>query len=223
MNWLQNRGWLICHAAGLVYRGRGFGIAGFSGGGKSTLMLHMLDNDEVSYLTNDRLFIHKDDGRVLGRGIPKLPRINPGTIVHNRRLHSLIPEQQRNALLQLPAQELWKLEEKFDVHIDRVYGPGRIVQEAPLAGFLILDWQHDSEMELQVERVDLAGHRDLLGALMKSPGPFYQYPDGGFLQDTTELDEAPYLDTLQEVAVHVARGRIDFSALTERCLEEIMV
>ena len=28
MNWLQHRGWLICHAAGLVYRGRGLGIAG---------------------------------------------------------------------------------------------------------------------------------------------------------------------------------------------------
>ena len=43
MNWLQHRGWLICHAAGLVRNGRGLGIAGFSGGGKSTLMLHLLE------------------------------------------------------------------------------------------------------------------------------------------------------------------------------------
>jgi HprK-related kinase B len=74
MNWLQNRGWLICHAAGLVYRGKCLGIAGFSGGGKSTLMLHLLDNDEMSYLTNDRLFIHAGSGRIMARGIPKLPR-----------------------------------------------------------------------------------------------------------------------------------------------------
>jgi HprK-related kinase B len=152
-----------------------------------------------------------------------LPRINPGTIVHNKKLQSLIPEQQRAALLQLPADELWHLEEKYDVHIDRVYGPGRIVQESPIEAFLILNWQRDSELELEVERVDLAEHRDLLGALMKSPGPFYQYPDGSFLQDTTPLDEPPYLEALQDVAVYVARGRIDFSALSARCLHEVLV
>ena len=222
MNWLQNRGWLICHAAGLVYRGRGLGIAGFSGGGKSTLMLHLLDDDEVSYLTNDRLFIHAGSGQVQARGIPKLPRINPGTIVNNKKLHSLIPAQQRKALLQLPGEELWELEEKYDVHIDRVYGPGRIIQEAPLSAFLILDWQRDSDRELQVERIDLARQRDLLGALMKSPGPFYQYPDGSFLQDTTLLDDSAYLDALENVPVYVARGGVDFSALSDRCLHEIL-
>jgi HprK-related kinase B len=223
MNWLQNRGWLICHAAGLVYRGKCLGIAGFSGGGKSTLMLHLLDNDEVSYLTNDRLFVDAGSGRTLARGIPKLPRINPGTIVHNQKLHSLIPAQQRAALLQLPAGELWELEEKYDVHIDRIYGPGRIIAEAPpLAAFLILDWQRDADRELEVEPVDLAAHRDLLGALMKSPGPFYQYPDGSFLQDTTAFDEAAYLDTLKDIAVYAARGRIDFSAMSDRCLHELL-
>ena len=222
MNWLQNRGWLICHAAGLVYRGKCLGIAGFSGGGKSTLMLQLLDNDEVSYLTTDRLFIHAGSGRIMARGIPKLPRINPGTIVHNEKLHSLIPAEQREALLRLPAGELWELEEKYDVHIDRIYGPGRITPEAPLAAFLILDWQRDSEQALEVERVDLAARHDLLGALMKSPGPFYQYPDGTFLQDTTTLDESAYLAALENVAVYVATGRVDFSALSERCLSGLL-
>jgi len=89
MNWLQHRGWLICHSAGLVYRGSGFGIAGFSGGGKSTLMLHLLEHDAVSYLTNDRLFVRKEAGQTRAVGIPKLPRVNPGTIVHNARLQGL--------------------------------------------------------------------------------------------------------------------------------------
>jgi len=222
MNWLQNRGWLICHAAGLVYRGKCLGIAGFSGGGKSTLMLHLLDNDEVSYLTNDRLFVHAGSGQVQARGIPKLPRINPGTIVHNQKLHSLIPAPQREALLQLPGPELWELEEKYDVHIDRVYGPGRITPEAPLSAFLILDWQRDSDRELQVEQVDLSADRDLLGALMKSPGPFYQYPDGSFQQDTTIFDDAAYLDALEKVPVYVARGGVDFPALSDRCLTELL-
>jgi HprK-related kinase B len=222
MNWLQNRGWLICHAAGLVYRDKCLGIAGFSGGGKSTLMLHLMDDDEVAYLSNDRLFVHAGSGQVLARGIPKLPRINPGTIVHNKRLQGLIPAQQRKALLQLPAAELWELEDKYDVHIDRIYGSDRIIPEAPLSAFLILDWQRDGERELQVERVDLTVQRDLLGALMKSPGPFYQHPDGTFQQDTAVFDDASYLAALEQVPVYVARGRVDFSTLSDRCLHELL-
>ena len=91
-----------------------------------------------------------------------------------------------------------------------------------MSAFLILDWQRDSEMELEVERVDLAAHRDLLGALMKSPGPFYQYPDGTFQQDTATFDEPAYLEALENIAVYVARGLVDFSALSERCLHEIL-
>lgn len=222
MNWLQNRGWLICHAAGLVYRGKGLAIAGFPGAGKSTLMLHLMEDDDVSFLTNDRLFIHAGSGPVLARGIPKLPRINPGTIVHNARLHSLIPAPQRKALLRMPAGELWDLEAKYDVPVDRVFGSGRIQQETPLAALLILDWWHDSARELQVERIELAERRDLLEALMKSPGPFYQYPDGSFQQDTTSFDDSAYLDALDGVAVYVARGRVDFPALSERCLQKIL-
>jgi len=222
MNWLQNRGWLICHAAGLVYRDKCLGIAGFSGGGKSTLMLNLLDHDEVSYLTNDRLFLHAGSGSVRARGIPKLPRINPGTIVHNETLHSLIPAEQRDALLQLPPEELWELEEKYDVPVDRVYGPGRIRAEASLTAVLILDWQRDSDRELQVEQVNLAENHDLLGALMKSPGPFYQYPDGSFQQDTAAFDEAAYLKVLENVTVYAARGRVDFSTLADRCLSDLL-
>jgi HprK-related kinase B len=222
MNWLQNRGWLICHAAGVACRDKGLGIAGFPGGGKSTLMLHLMEDEAVSFLSNDRLFIHPGSGQILARGIPKLPRINPATLVHNARLHGLIPAQQLKALLQQPAAELWRLEEKYDVPVDRVYGSGRIRQEAPLTAFLVLDWQHDSDRELEVEQVELAVHRDLLGALMKSPGPFYQYPDGSFLRDTAPLDDLAYLDALDGVAVYVARGRVDFPVLSEWCLQQML-
>jgi HprK-related kinase B len=151
-----------------------------------------------------------------------LPRINPGTIVHNQKLHSLIPAQQRHALLQMPPAELWELEEKYDVPVDRVYGPGRIRAEAPLSALLILDWQRASDRELQVEQVKLAEHHDLLGALMKSPGPFYQHPDGSFQQDTAAFDESAYLEALANVTVYVARGRIDFPAMADRCLHELL-
>jgi HprK-related kinase B len=222
MNWLQQRGWLICHAAGLVHAGRALAIAGFSGGGKSTLMLNMLEDPAVNYLTNDRLFINLEDGAVQAMGIPKLPRINPGTIVHNPRLQPLIPAPQREALQAMPAEALWRLEDKYDVMIDRLYGHGRITPKAPLAAFLVLNWERDSGQPLALEAVDLAGRRDLLGAIMKSPGPFYQYADGRFFQDETPLDAQAYLDMLAGIPVYEASGGVDFDGLARRCLTEVI-
>jgi HprK-related kinase B len=220
MNWLQHRGWLICHAAGLTYRGMGFGIAGFSGGGKSTLMLHLLENDDVSYMSNDRLFVRK--GQIDGQGtvieavgIPKLPRVNPGTIVHNPRLQSLIPANQRESLLAMPSNELWELEEKYDVMIEQVYSPNKILFFAPLKAFLVLNWQRDSDERLRLEQVNLAERLDLLGAIMKSPGPFYQLDDESFYQDMTDFDEQVYLSVFENITVYEAKGGIDFDALLD--------
>jgi HprK-related kinase B len=216
MNWLQNRGWLICHAAGLVENGRTLGIAGFSGGGKSTLMLHMMEHPEISYLTNDRLFIRTEDAGIQAAGIPKLPRVNPGTIVHNPRLHSLIPAAERESLLALPNEQLWELEDKYDVLIDQVYGPDRFTVEKPLGAFLVLNWKRNSDEPLQLQRVDLSERRDLLSAIMKSPGPFYQFADGSFFEDDMPLNEQAYLETLADTAVYEASGGIDFKGMAER-------
>jgi len=222
MNWLQNRDWLICHASGLVRDGRCLAMAGLSGGGKSTLMLRMMDDPGVSYLTNDRLFIRSDDGLAETVGIPKLPRINPGTIVHNPALHGLLTAQQRDDFLAMPPDQLWTLEEKYDVHIDRVYGPGRISERATLSAFLVLNWERGTDKPLKVERANLDDRRDLLSAIMKSPGPFYQFTDGRFFSDTMDLDPAPYLKTLDRVDVFEASGGLDFDALSQHCLDELM-
>jgi HprK-related kinase B len=222
MNWLQQRSWLICHAAALFYRGRGFAIAGRSGGGKSTLMLNLLDHDGVSYITNDRLFIKKSAGETRAVGIPKLPRINPGTIVHNPKLQQLIEPQRRASLLALPPRELWELEDKYDVDVEAIYGAGCIVQEAPLSAFLILNWKRHSDAAVQLAEVDLARRRDLLNAIMKSPGPFYQYADGSFFEDDTPFDEQVYLDALDGVTIFEACGRADFDGLAGIFLNELV-
>jgi HprK-related kinase B len=219
MNWLQQQGWLICHASGMVNHGNCLAMAGLSGGGKSTLMLKLMDDPDMVFLTNDRLFIKSIDGVVHARGIPKLPRINPGTIVHNPALHALIPAEQREALLRLPVDDLWHLEEKYDADIESLYGPDRIGHEALLSGFMILDWSRNSSVPLSVDRVDIREQPGLLDAIMKSPGPFYLYPDGNFHQDSASLQMEPYLEVLQDIKIYVARGRIDFDALAEYCLD----
>jgi HprK-related kinase B len=222
MNWLQNRGWLICHASGLVRDGRCLAMAGLSGGGKSTLMLRMMDDPAVSYLTNDRLFIRPGNGVTETVGIPKLPRINPGTIVHNPALHSLLTRQQRDAYLAMPPEQLWTLEDKYDVHLDRVYGPGRISERATLSAFLVLNWERGSDKPLRVDRVNLDERRDLLAAIMKSPGPFYQFADGRFFSDTMTLDQSAYLQSLDAIDIFEASGGVDFEALTQHCLKELV-
>ncbi|MBT4605934.1 MAG: HprK-related kinase B [Gammaproteobacteria bacterium] len=213
MSWLQQREWLICHASGLVAEGRGIGIAGFSGGGKSTLMLNLLENEPVNFLTNDRLFIHATDGKVSARGIPKMPRINPGTIVNNKRLHSLLSTERREALLQLPAEELWVLEEKYDALIPSLYGPQRVTTDAPLDAFVILNWKRDSADESRVTEIDINQRQELLAALMKSPGPFYQNTDGDFLSQDATVEPQRYLQALNGVTIYEVTGKVDFDAI----------
>ncbi len=219
MNWLQQREWLICHAAGLDVDGIGVGMAGLSGGGKSTLMLGLMDQADVRYVTNDRLFVRREDGQVKARGIPKLPRINPGTIVHNPALHGLIDESRRKQLLALPEQELWHLEEKHDVIISEIYGENRIEEEMSLHGFLVLNWSHDSKQATRLKEVDLESRKDLLPAIMKSPGPFMQFSDGSMYRDSASLDSQTYIETLRGVTILEASGRVDIPLL-QRELEQ---
>ncbi|MGB3622223.1 MAG: HprK-related kinase B [Ketobacter sp.] len=221
MSWLQQRDWLICHASGLVYNEAALAIAGFSGGGKSTLMLHTLENPAIRFLTNDRLFVRESNGQVEAAGIPKLPRINPGTIVNNPRLQPMLSAEHIDRLLALPKQTLWNLEEKYDVFIEQVYGDNRIAQQAPLRALLILSWDPNSTQPMTVSRVDLRQRRDLLPAVMKSPGPFYRDANGHYYQENV-LPEARYLKVFANIIVYEATGGVDFAALSEICQHEIL-
>ncbi|MFG6178607.1 HprK-related kinase B [Halomonas sp. THAF12] len=218
MNHLQQSGWRICHAAALARGDRAVAIAGFSGGGKSTAMLHALEHPGSAFLTNDRLFLKREGGGVRAAGVPKQPRINPGTVLNNPRLETLIPAPRREALRALPAAELWELEEKYDVPVAAFYGPERLVAEASLAAAIILNWRRDDPGPPRIAAVDLMQRRELLPAIMKSPGPFYQHADGRFQADGEPLDEAAYLEVLAGVPVFEVSGGIDFNALVRRHL-----
>lgn len=221
MNSLQNNGALICHAAGLVMHGNGLGIAGFSGGGKSTLMLHLLELADSRFLTNDRLFVTRRDSHWQATGIPKLPRVNPGTLFHNMRLRGLLDGQRRAELEAMPTAQLWHLEEKHDVDIEQCYGHERIQPVAPLSAFLLLDWHFDSHQACRIEAVDIQRESHLLQAVMKSPGPFYQHADGHFFSDSEVLPRQPYLDFLTDVQVYRASGRVDFGQAVAFCQEHM--
>jgi HprK-related kinase B len=222
LNWLQNDGYLLCHAAALSRNGHGLAIAGLSGGGKSTLMLNLMDDTATAFVSNDRLLVRRQGEATHAVGIPKLPRINPGTIVHNPRLFPLIDENSREQLLQLDKKELWKLEQKYDANINELYGPGRIQHETSLYRFLVLNWQHDTDNELQVDRVDLSQRPDLLSAIMKPSGPFYMDTAGVFNRDDAFPEAAHYLNELVNVAIYEASGKVDFERLGTVCVNELL-
>ena len=223
LNWFQNDGYLLCHAAALARNGHALAIAGLSGGGKSTLMLNLMEDESTVYVTNDRLLVRREAQAVHAVGIPKLPRINPGTIVNNARLSPLIDDAARTRLLQLEKTELWQLEQKYDVDIGQLYGPGRIQHEASLTRFLVLNWRHDTDRALEVTRVDLSERPDLLTAIMKPSGPFYIDAHGCFNTDDEAPDAAGYLDALANVEIYEASGSVDFEALGRVCLDELLV
>lgn len=222
MNWLQQRDWLICHAAGVILKGHALGIAGFSGRGKSTLMLHLMEIPNSCFLTNDRLFLRRQGVEVEAVGIPKLPRVNPGTVVNNPRLESLIGEQRRAELLNLPKEALWNLQEKFDIDIEQIYGRHHIDTSTPrpLSGLLILNWSQTDDAPVNLHKVDIEQRGELLSAVMKSPGPFFQDKLGIFLEDDDQLKTASYRDLLTGVNIYEVTGRMDFSELMVLCLEK---
>jgi len=213
LNHGQRMGWQICHAAAVTRGARTLAIAGLSGGGKSTSILRLMDILGTAFMTNDRLLAKSDDSGARGLGIPKHPRINPGTLLGNGRLHGMLSTARIAELRVTPERDLWELEEKHDLIIPDIYGENRIAYAGPLTDFWVLNWQRDADKVTMIEEVDLAQRPDLLSAIMKSPGPFYQYPDGRFLHDDEAPDPQGYLGALRNVRVQEVTGQVNFDAI----------
>jgi HprK-related kinase B len=210
-----DRGALLAHAAAVCSDLQGLALAGFSGMGKSTLALHLMSRG-MNFVSNDRLLIASGTPIATMKGVPKLPRINPGTAMNNCDLAGVIPEDQRDYFDSIPDDEIWELEHKFDVSIAECFGPDRFRLASNMDGLVILNWFRDQGARPRVKRVELAERRDLLGAVMKSPGLFYR---PGRLK-ALDSEEA-YLVRLKSVAVFEITGGVDFEAAADTCLEEL--
>jgi HprK-related kinase B len=210
-------GWSLCHAAGVAHAGRGLGIAARAGAGKSTLALHLMSTG-LSFVSNDRLLLQHTERGAEMAGIPKMPRVNPGTLLNNPDLEGILPDERRRALAGLPVQGIWNLEEKYDVLVDDVYGPGRAVYLASLVGLMILNWSwKDEAAPTRFMPVDLAQRPDLLALVMKSPGVFHRDVHGQGALETTRPDPRPYLHAVRGVRVWEASGCPNFELGVSFC------
>ena len=167
-----DRGAVLAHAAAVTLGDRTLAFAGFSGMGKSTTALHLMRETEAVFVSNDRLLMRRDDAGVCVAGVPKHPRINPGTALADPALDGLVPPDEAARLRALPLEELWSLEDKYDAIIDRHYGPGRFRLDGRLHAFVVLNWAPPgAAVRPSLGTIDDKGH--LLEAIMKGPGLFH--------------------------------------------------
>jgi HprK-related kinase B len=209
-------GWALCHAAGVALGGHGIGIAARAGAGKSTLALHLMSSG-LSFVSNDRLLIKRTGALAELAGVPKMPRVNPGTLLNNPDLLSILPLERQEALKRMDLAELWQLEEKYDVMVPAVYGPGRCLYRAPMRALIVLNWNRVNEQKAQFTRVDIAQRPDLMELVMKSPGVFHRDEAGRSAAETAHPEPELYLRALVDVPVYEATGQADFDVGVSFC------
>jgi HprK-related kinase B len=147
-------------------------------------------------------------------GVAKQPRINPGTALHNPDLSCIVEPDLRETFLNLPAEELWRLEHKYDALIDQCYGPNRFELRCPMDALIILNWKRD-ESPMRAAKVDPLLRKDLLPAFMKSTGLFY-LPENPARRDDPPLEA--YAELLSKADLIEISGGVDFERASEVCL-----
>jgi HprK-related kinase B len=214
IQWRLHRGGMLYHAAGAIVDGRGLAMAGFSGMGKSTLALHLMSRG-ATFVSNDRLIVERRDDRLAMYGVPKLPRINPGTAMHNADLRHILSREDMARFGAMGREELWGHEEKYDVFIDEAYGAGRFALDAPMAGLILLNWDRYGSGAL-ARRVDLAERPDLFPAFSKPTGLFFEPSPA---DPEPDVSDDAYRSDLGDCPVIEMTGGVDFETAAEICLE----
>ena len=224
IQWSLRHGALLGHAAAVCHHGddpaalpRSVAIAGLSGMGKSTLSLHMMNDRRLDFLSNDRVMIcpkHAKTGVVELEGVPKHPRINPGTILNNPDLVGLLSAADKAKFEALSPSDLWELEHKYDGLIRTCFPAQRFVLRGQLVGLVLLNWTR-SGGETVARRINLRERSELLPALIKKPGVFYLSGPG----QAASRDAHAYLDYLDGVEVLELAGNIDFEQGKAAALE----
>ncbi len=210
---LLNKDATLGHAAAVRVNNRGIALAGFSGMGKSTLALHLLSRG-ADFVSNDRLMVQKVNEGLMMFGVPKLPRINPGTALSNPDLRQILSEEEIERFSQLEPDDLWELEHKYDVYLDRCFSHSRFLLNGWMDALVILNWQR-VDRPMEIHEVNLREKPYLLGAFRKDPGAFFLANDP---VHPPQFNEERYLKQLESCRVYEITGGVDFEKAALSCL-----
>ncbi len=203
-----NQGYLMLHASAVLKEGRGIAFGAISGGGKSSMALALMESG-YRFVSNDRLFVRPTATGVEMLGMPKGPRVNPGTLLRLPSLRQLLTPEERSMVTAMSPEELWALEQKHDVDIDAIYGKGSVVtQPAPLNELYVLQWGLAAEEDVRLRELPPDARPSALLPLRKGLGP-YASPAG-------ERDEVETLAMLAtRLPMFEVHGRADVFALRD--------
>jgi HprK-related kinase B len=148
-------------------------------------------------------------------GIPKLPRVNPGTIMSNPLLERIIPDEERREFEKYPPEKLWELEHKYDVDISEIYGEDRFVLQAEMKALVIINWERNGSEPFAITEVDLVKRPDLVHAYMKLPGLFFEMSDD---TNPPDFSETAYINCLKGCRVFEITGSVNFEEAAEYCI-----
>jgi HprK-related kinase B len=205
---LDRRGSMVHASAVCDAAGRVIAVIGQSGKGKSSVAVRLLERG-FDFISNDRLIVASDpkEEGIIGHGLPKLPRVNPGTLLAGERTRAILHPDAAERYEALPKEELWRVEDKYDLEVEAVLGR-RWLLSGPLACAIVLDWHHGGE-GLELQRLNAGQVLEVLRREAKSFGAFDmrlgERRDGAF----------------NEAARHVPFYRVTGSADPSRLAEEL--
>jgi HprK-related kinase B len=202
---LLDSGGTMLHASAVVRDRQALAVVGQSGSGKSSVAVRLLERG-FDFLTNDRLIVLPAGRGVTAHGLPKLPRVNPGTLLASERTRALVEAGARRRYERLSKDELWRVEDKYDLDVGAALGR-RWVLSTPLAAALVLEWRAAGS-GLSIERLDAGRALEALRPAAKSFGPFDLR--------LAERSDAALQVLARRVPVYRVTGARDPTALAER-------
>ncbi len=215
----MDAGYTLFHASALCRGDRGMIVSGRSGAGKSSAAIWTLDHG-ISIISNDRLLARRSPGAGGGAipmlGVPKKPRINPGTIVGNPKLHGMMPADELARYQAMPMEELWHVEHKYDLDVKSVFGPEAERATASLHAAFFIDWDVKSRDDYRCDLLPPERYPEFYRAVFKDGGVFdLKNRETSFKPE----HEVEYARVLEGIPVYHVTGGVSFESLVESILQ----
>jgi len=210
--WLRV-GYSLFHASAIVFKDNSVALfIGKAGKGKSTALMSCI-GDGMKFMSNDRVIIGTvGKSKLSAIGYPKLPRLNPGTMLHNPKLVRLLSMEDRVKFLTMDNEVLWNLEDKRDICLSEIYSSSVLMPFGQLSSILFLNWDRDHDSNMDVKKIPKSSFILNVNYMFKDLGVF-DLEGISFISYQEKIERLrSYYD---KIAVYEVRGKFSPEGLRE--------